>query len=53
MCYNIIKNEKGRQHNMEFLNAIRKECNKYKNTLDTSKIVMHNITNKISFNKGN
>lgn len=38
---------------MDFLNAIRKECDKYKNTLDTSKIVMHNITNKISFNKGN
>lgn len=38
---------------MDFLNDIRNECNKYKNTLDNSKIVMHNVSNKISFNKGN
>ncbi len=36
---------------MNFLINIRKECDKYKNTPDTSKIVMHNVSNKKSFNE--
>lgn len=38
---------------MDFLNAIRMECNKYKNTPDTSKIILHNVSNKKSFNEKN
>lgn len=38
---------------MNFLDNIRKECNKYKNALDTSKIILHNVSNKKSFNEKN
>lgn len=38
---------------MDFLDNIRTQVQSYKNYADNSKVIMHNVTNKIYFNKGN